>query len=102
MAEEKPLQRRESKEKITSRTKSRSSNLSPKPDVPLKPRSAQRSSSDAGKSSEKDPPSSTVSLDNMVRVPPPSKTSSSTPGASWESLPSDLKTLGSVQFVYKL
>ena len=100
-AEEKPLQKRESKTtNIISRTKAKP-NPSPKPDVLHKP-GAQRSLGIAVKTSEKDPPSS-VLLDNMVKVSPPRLTSATTTiGASWESLPPVLQTLGSVQFVQKL
>jgi hypothetical protein len=93
-AEEKPLQKRESKTNIISRTKAKLS-ASPKPDV-LHKSSAQRNLNIASKNSVKVLPSC-VSPDNLVKV-----STSTTKGASWESLPSALQTLGSVQFVHKL
>uniref|UniRef100_A0ACD6A2J6 Uncharacterized protein n=1 Tax=Avena sativa TaxID=4498 RepID=A0ACD6A2J6_AVESA len=94
-AEEKPLQQRESKTNITSRTKAKPS-PSPKPDVLHKP-GAQRSPNIAVKASEKDAPSS-VSPDNMVKVSTSTRTRI---GASWESLPPALQTLGSGVMSYR-
>uniref|UniRef100_A0ACD5WC14 Uncharacterized protein n=1 Tax=Avena sativa TaxID=4498 RepID=A0ACD5WC14_AVESA len=93
-AEEKPLQQRESKTNITSRTKAKPS-PSHKPDVLHRP-GAQRSPNIAVKASEKDLPSS-VSPDNMVKV----STSTTRIGASWESLPPALQTLGSGVMSYR-
>ncbi|KAM0848001.1 hypothetical protein ACQ4PT_054659 [Festuca glaucescens] len=92
-AEEKPLQKRESKINFSSRTKAKPS-PSPKPDVLHKP-SAQRNPNIAGKNSEKVPPSS-VSPDNLVKV-----STSTTNGSSWESLPPALQTLGSGVMSYR-
>ncbi|CAM0874986.1 unnamed protein product [Alopecurus aequalis] len=101
-AEEKPLQKREGRTtNITSRTKAKPS-PSPKPDVlhNHKP-GAQRSPGNAVKTREKDPPS-IVSLDNMIKVSPPRSTSATTTiGASWESLPPVLQTLGSGVLSYR-
>ncbi|XP_037427241.1 serine/arginine repetitive matrix protein 2-like [Triticum dicoccoides] len=99
-AEEKPLQKRESKTNIISRTKQRPT-PSPKPDVLHKP-GAQRSPSIAAKTSEKRPPTpGGASPDDMVKVSPPRSTSATTMGASWESLPPALQTLGSGVMSYR-
>ncbi|KAM3311379.1 hypothetical protein ACQJBY_031819 [Aegilops geniculata] len=98
--EEKPLQKRESKTNIISRTKQRPT-PSPKPDVVHKP-GAQRSPNTAAKTSEKRPPTpGGASPDNMVKVSPPRSTSATTMGASWESLPPALQTLGSGVMSYR-
>ncbi|KAM3293944.1 hypothetical protein ACQJBY_037071 [Aegilops geniculata] len=99
-AEEKPLQKRESKTNIISRTKQRPT-PSPKPDVIHKP-GAQRSPGIAAKTSEKRPPTpGGASPDDMVKVSPPRPTSATTMGASWESLPPALQTLGSGVMSYR-
>ncbi|KAI4997833.1 hypothetical protein ZWY2020_053175 [Hordeum vulgare] len=99
-AEEKPLQKRESKTNIISRTKQRPT-PSPKPDVLHKP-GAQRSPSIAAKTSEKRPHTpGGASPDNMVKVSPPRSTSATTMGTSWESLPPALQTLGSGVMSYR-
>ncbi|XP_037424404.1 nucleolar protein dao-5-like [Triticum dicoccoides] len=98
--EEKPLQKRESKTNIISRTKQRPT-PSPKPDILHKP-GAQRSPSIAAKTSEKRPPTpGGASPDDMVKVSPPRSTSATTMGASWESLPPALQTLGSGVMSYR-
>ncbi|XP_051230550.1 uncharacterized protein [Lolium perenne] len=93
LAEEKPLQKRESRTNIISRTKAKPS-ASPKPDV-LHKSGAQRNLNIAGKNSVKVLPSC-VSPDNLVKV-----STSTTKGASWESLPSALQTLGSGVMSYR-
>uniref|UniRef100_A0A0D9XR26 DUF6857 domain-containing protein n=1 Tax=Leersia perrieri TaxID=77586 RepID=A0A0D9XR26_9ORYZ len=81
-------QKREIKTKNTSKAMSNSGSP-PKSDLSMERRSP---SSNARKNTEKVP--NNVSLNNMVRASPPRKTTPATMGASWESLPSDLQSIG--------
>uniref|UniRef100_A0A0E0MEJ6 DUF6857 domain-containing protein n=1 Tax=Oryza punctata TaxID=4537 RepID=A0A0E0MEJ6_ORYPU len=89
--QEKQHPKRESKNKITSNSKTKASSGSPPKaeDVSMDTRIP---NTDARKITERAP--SNVSLNNMVRSSPPRKTTPATIGASWESLPSDLKSIG--------
>ncbi|EAY80555.1 hypothetical protein OsI_35736 [Oryza sativa Indica Group] len=84
--------KRETKTKITSNSKTKAVSGSP-------PKAGEDVSMDrripntaASKTTEKAPRN--VSLNNMVRQSPPRKTTPATIGASWESLPSDLQSIG--------
>uniref|UniRef100_A0A0E0BHK1 DUF6857 domain-containing protein n=1 Tax=Oryza glumipatula TaxID=40148 RepID=A0A0E0BHK1_9ORYZ len=84
--QEKQHPKRESKTKITSNSKTKASSGSP-------PKAGEDVSMDRRIPNTEKAPSS-VSLNNMVRQSPPRKTTPATIGASWESLPSDLQSIG--------
>ncbi|KAF0891504.1 hypothetical protein E2562_009912 [Oryza meyeriana var. granulata] len=93
--QEKQQQKRESKIKITSKTMANSGSPPKADDV-----SMERSSSTAARKTTEKAPSS-VSLNNMVRASPPRKTTPATMGASWESLPPDLQSIGLEVMTYR-
>uniref|UniRef100_J3N7D2 DUF6857 domain-containing protein n=1 Tax=Oryza brachyantha TaxID=4533 RepID=J3N7D2_ORYBR len=99
--QEKQQQKRESKTKITSKTMA--SSVSPPKsagDVSMERRSP--SSTAATRKTTDKAPSSVSHMNNMVRAsPPPRKTTLATMGASWESLPPDLQSIGLEVMCYR-